>query len=215
VGRYAWDHGIDYKETRHKLRDLVESYRQSGQHINQYFSSILLAQLTNASRVSEAYDAVSGYARDGVRVQKVRVRKKRFRCLVCKHAKGSHVYSPEQKKRERCKFYGCNCTGYQPDTSDIELRDMVMPREITERDRPNLIDALAAGRSQVTVRVFAIKKAGFNSHSLRYSAISEMADKVPLQVIAKMTHHKSLDFIVDYTQQKKATSILKEIAEEA
>jgi integrase len=92
---------------------------------------------------------------------------------------------------------------------------MVMPREITERDRPNLIDALAAGRSQVTVRVFAIKKAGFNSHSLRYSAISEMADKVPLQVIAKITHHKSLDFIVNYTQQKKATRVLKEIAEEA
>jgi len=52
----------------------------------------------------------------------------------------------------------------------------------------------------------------FNTHSLRYAFITYLSKQgVSPQLIAKITHHKRLDMILNYTQQKRADELLREL----
>ncbi len=96
---------------------------------------------------------------------------------------------------------------------DVEFRLMVIPSELTDIDRLCCSEAIKRGISINSVEIFAIRVMGFNSHALRYSQITELARKgMTPQVIAKVTHHKTLNFILSYTQQKEADKALREIA---
>ena len=221
MGKYDWDHGLDFVETRAKLGAAINKFRiqsvkdgSARRRLAGY--EVLITQLVNASRISEAYEAVVSWVQNGKPEQQIRVRKKRYRCL-CIHAKGSHTFIQDPAlprghgRRGGCELKGCPCTGYRPDKTDIELRLMVIPPEFRNEDRFFLDYAFTSHFTLDAVIMFAIREAGFNSHSLRYARISHLADKAPLQVIAKITHHKSLNFIVDYTQQKMADAKLRQV----
>ena len=52
----------------------------------------------------------------------------------------------------------------------------------------------------------------FNTHSLRYAFVTHLAGKgVSPQLIAKITHHEKIDMILNYTQQKRADELLREL----
>jgi len=53
---------------------------------------------------------------------------------------------------------------------------------------------------------------GFNSHSLRYAFITYLLRQgINASLIAKITHHSRLDYILTYTQQKTSENILREL----
>ncbi|WP_367884948.1 tyrosine-type recombinase/integrase [Thermococcus sp. JCM 11816] len=55
------------------------------------------------------------------------------------------------------------------------------------------------------------KRYGINTHSLRYAFISELARRgVSAQLIAKITMHSKLDYVLYYTQKVQAEELLEE-----
>jgi len=53
-------------------------------------------------------------------------------------------------------------------------------------------------------------KFGFNTHSLRYAFITYLLTQgINASLIAKITHHSHLDYILTYTQQKTSNELLK------
>jgi len=86
----------------------------------------------------------------------------------------------------------------------IEFRKMLIPSSIKRQ---------GIRRTPTQVKVFAHRK-GFNTHSLRYAFVSYLGKRgIAPQIIAKITHHKRLERIIDYTSQKAADDVLKEVAE--
>jgi len=61
------------------------------------------------------------------------------------------------------------------------------------------------------VKVYAVKTIGINTHSLRYAFITHMLEQgVSPALIAKITGHAKLDYILHYTQRRKAEELLLE-----
>ncbi len=135
------------------------------------YCAVLLTQLRNGSRVSEAVDAVAAWATTRRREVEVPVRKHR---------------SPE-------------------------TRIMVIPEELTEEDRLDCASLLGDIKPS-TVKMYAKRNLGINTHSLRYARITHLAKKgVSPSLIAKITHHRRLDYVLRYTEQKAADELNREI----
>jgi len=75
-----------------------------------------------------------------------------------------------------------------------------------------LISKIKAYRINLSVnslKVSAKNLIGVNTHTLRYAFITYLAKKgINPSLIAKITHHSRLDYILKYTQQKIADEIL-------
>jgi hypothetical protein len=212
--KFAWDKQVDFDETQAIMEAEIARARggapiDAGARARLASYSVLLTQELNGSRVSEAYDAVLGWGRDGAREQKVVVRKHRKRCL-CNHSYRKHELLGTD--RMKCSAENCQCLIYAPDPKDVELRLMVIPPAVVQEDKDFVAAALQRKTTLEAVEEFSRRNMAFNTHSLRYAYISKHFDK-PAQLIAKTTHHKKLEYIIDYTQQKVADDELrKEVA---
>ena len=72
---------------------------------------------------------------------------------------------------------------------------------------------IADDKLESRIRMFALKYLKCNTHSLRYAMISHLAkDAVDPAIIAKVTGHKKLDRIIQYTQTKDAIDILRKLS---
>ena len=99
-------------------------------------------------------------------------------------------------------------------------RKVVFPVEIDNRVLAEARDALAVLVREHGLRVvmkrlsaWTCEKAGFNPHSLRYAFVGWLARQgVPAQVVAKITGHAKLDFILHYTQAAVAEEVLRQVA---
>ena len=122
------------------------------------FLSVLLVQLRNGSRISEALDGVRLWADTGKVELEVRVRK-----TVLK----KNMVGDWEKKAKK--------------------RDIVIPKELDRLDKAK-IKGVIDGVSSEKVSVFAIQVFKWNSHSLRYAFVSYLSKKgVAPQLIAKIT----------------------------
>jgi hypothetical protein len=238
---FGWDKGLDFKDTRKLLSDALVKLRALGVEVGRRTSTIerigenvdprlfksrmvnlcvLLTQLVNGARVSEAYDSIFLWALDGRRENQVRVRKHRFPC-TCSHSKQAHPDPVTRKLTGACQTKkGCaqKCLAYVPDRSKVDMRLMVIPPEIPQEDREAVRQGIEGGTSLDAVKVWVGDNLNFNSHSLRYSDISYLGTppeqgglgKSP-QIIAKQTHQTKVDLIVRYTQQKVADAMLRDV----
>jgi len=78
--QFGWDRGADYKKTYSRLTALLkECEERDGIHADSgfAFSCVLLTQLRNGSRVSEAVDAINGWLKTRNPSVEVRVRKQK------------------------------------------------------------------------------------------------------------------------------------------
>lgn len=171
--------------------------------------SILLTQLVNGARISEALDAVSGWSADPERERQIQVRKlgKIVRCNECgtSFSNRSKVNSPAKHSL---------ATGHKKkgfvEIPIVEYRLVVIPSECLLEDRPYIQESLERGLTIGAVKAFALRNLKFNTHSLRYAKITALsASGTPAQMVAKITHHKNLSFITDYTSQKVADETLR------
>ncbi|MEM1996488.1 MAG: integrase [Candidatus Bathyarchaeia archaeon] len=162
-----WDKGLDYEYCYSVLLRRLQRARNNKQYC---YYAILLTQLRNGSRVSEAVRAFIEFVKTGKRELDVNVSK---------------------KKR-------------------VEKRLMIIPNEI-EREKCMFLDD-DEGVLTKRVKVFCKQKLGFNTHSLRYAFITYLLRQgVNPSIIAKITKHSKLDFILTYTQEKAGEEILKNL----
>jgi len=72
----------------------------------------------------------------------------------------------------------------------------------------DLINKLRKDKMKISLdgyKMFCIRRLKINSHSLRYSRITYLLEKgINPSIVAKITKHSKLDFILEYTQEKIA-----------
>ena len=84
-----------------------------------------------------------------------------------------------------------------------ETRLAVIPRELL--DGPEEVISKR-------MRRYCIETYGFNTHSLRYAFITYLLRQgVNPSIVAKITRHSKLDFILRYTQERVAEQVLREM----
>ncbi|MEM4501773.1 MAG: tyrosine-type recombinase/integrase [Thermofilaceae archaeon] len=162
-----WDKGVDYVVMFERLVRLVKREKRPR---NRAYAFILLIQLRNGSRVSEAVRAFREYLASGRR----------------------EVYVPLSKKKKP------------------EVRLMVIPD--VEFDRASVVELLEVSEEALTKRVkmYAKNRLKVNTHSLRYAFITYLLKEgVNPSIVAKITGHTKLDFILHYTQAKAAEEVLR------
>jgi len=220
MGRYAWDMGLDYSATRLILIDgLARARSTTGVFGPKRVASqaILLTQLKNGSRISEARDAVDAWARDGSREHQVRARKEGSvrKCDQCgrTYSKRARVNTVERHFAQ---------SGHQPKFTELpsaDTRTMIVPAEVGDADRVAVRRGLESGVTAKSLVNFSRRHLGFNTHSLRYANTTHQGlpreqgglGREP-QVIAKIQHRKNLNLVVDYFSQKVADALLREDA---
>ncbi len=96
---------------------------------------------------------------------------------------------------------------------DGEERPIVIPKEIKKEDIRRIkwyVDSVDENTLKQRTKVWFKKNYGLNTHALRYAWIAEMAERgYPAQLISKITGHANLDYILYYTQKKKAEDVLE------
>jgi len=92
-------------------------------------------------------------------------------------------------------------------------RFFVIPDVVRNRLAYKSILTIADDKLESRIRMFALKYLKTNTHSLRYALISYLAkNAVDPAIIAKITGHKKLDRIIQYTQTKDAIDLLRKLS---
>ncbi|RLF14487.1 MAG: integrase [Thermoprotei archaeon] len=95
---------------------------------------------------------------------------------------------------------------------DVYERLVVIPKELGGEER-RLVAALSGEdpkRLAAKVKVFCKRALGYNTHALRYAFITHLARRgYPAQLIAKLTGHRKLDYILHYTEKAAAEDVLR------
>ncbi|MEM1929910.1 MAG: tyrosine-type recombinase/integrase [Thermofilaceae archaeon] len=165
-----WDRGVDYEVVYERLLRLIKRERKPKLKA---YAFILLIQLRNGSRVSEAVKAFKEYLLTGKR----------------------EVEVPLSKKKK-------------PERRLMVIPDVEFDRSSAAADLLDIDDNLLVWR----VKKYAEKKLRVNTHSLRYAFITYLLRQgINPAVVAKITGHSKLDFILHYTQSKEAERVLREL----
>ncbi len=170
----GWDKGLDYRKMYRELLRRLREHLGRRAYTSFCYVTILLIQLRNGSRISEALEAARKFIKEGSRKVKVRIRKR----------------------------------------SDGHERLMIMPEELKLQDLHICIDILNEDEPKVLnrIKVYAEKVLGINTHSLRYAYITYLLKNgVSPAIVAKITGHKKLDYILTYTQVRTAEEALEKI----
>lgn len=116
--------------------------------------------------------------------------------------------------------YGYINDGYREQAVRVEkrknkeiLRSIIIPSEISRKDLENIKDRDPEKVKQ-SVKTYAMRHFGFNTHSFRYAFITYMATerKQPVNVIARITEHTDVNMLTHYIEKRKATEILRDVA---
>jgi integrase len=168
----SWDLGWDYRQVYRLLLSKIREHLSRRAFASYCYACVLLIQLRNGSRVSEAVDAAIKFA----------------------DQTSSEVYVRVRKRRD----------GYE--------RLMVLPEELKIQDIAVCREILSSGNATLRVKIYAKTVLGINTHSLRYARITHMLrNNISPSIVAKITGHKKLDYILTYTQIKKAEEALRDI----
>jgi len=91
-------------------------------------------------------------------------------------------------------------------------RFFVIPDVVKNRLSYKSMLTISDDNLEARIRMFTLKYLKTNTHSLRYALISYLAkNAVDPALIAKITGHKKLDRIINYTQTKDAIEILRKL----
>jgi len=91
---------------------------------------------------------------------------------------------------------------------------MVLPEELRGKEGRELLAKACLRLEKVkapkaAIGMYCRKTFGFNSHSLRYAYITYLLSKgVNPSLVAKITGHRNLSYILHYTELKTAEDIL-------
>ncbi len=149
---------------------LVKRFKREKNVKSKCYYAILLIQLRNGLRISEAVRA--------------------FKYFTTHNASECYVSVSKRKDTERLVV--------RPQELDLNNCS-----ELVEVDDDKLITRL---------KVFSISKLKVNTHSLRYAFITHLLrNNVSPSIIAKITRHSKLDYILTYTQEKIGEEVLRNV----
>jgi integrase len=154
----GWERGVDYKFAYNKILRYTAKAKYSGR----CYDAILLLQLRNGARISEAIKTFKHF-------------------LTLK----SIEFEVEVSKKKR-----------------VEHRKIVVPRELLSMELRPCMELLSIEDKRLVSRlkVYSRYTYGFNTHSLRYAFITYLLRQgVSLSIVAKITKHPRLDYILTYT----------------
>jgi len=166
----GWDKGVDFEAAYRKILRHLSRARYPGR----CYDAILLIQLRNGLRISEAVRAFLQFLK----------------------TKSVEVEVQLSKKR-------------RPET-----RLAVIPRELLDVNLAECRSLLEEDERVLSKRMrrYCIETYGFNTHSLRYAFITYLLRQgVNPSIVAKITRHSKLDFILRYTQERIAEQVLREM----
>ena len=98
-----------------------------------------------------------------------------------------------------------------------DTRLMVLPEELRGKEGRELLAQACLRLAKVknpksAVKVYCKATYGFNTHSLRYAYITYLLSKgVNPSLVAKITGHRNLSYILHYTEMKTAEDILLKV----
>jgi len=185
VNKFGWDKGLDYPETKHKLEKMIKELSTSDNSrgvINLFYACCALCQLENGLRSQEAIEAMLNFLENlSLEEVEVRVRKK-------KEPVTREVFLPKTITRKILE----------------KLRKRVEIQQIKERFEKD------PWRASKSYQNWCRRRLGANSHALRYTFISYHSRRgVSAQILASLTRHSRLDFILAYTSKIQARELLK------
>ena len=94
-------------------------------------------------------------------------------------------------------------------------RLIVVPKSVKVEDIRRVkwvIDSADEEILKKRIKAWCRKRWGINTHALRYAFISHLSKQgVSAQLIAKITGHAKLDYILYYTQKQKAEELLERL----
>lgn len=170
VKMFGWDKGLDYEKT-YKL--ILNHYRQATRDTSKAYDIILLTQLRNGSRLTEAINFLN-------KIAEMKPFKRQATIIV-------------EKRKDKYE------------------RQMILPEDINKAELMR-VSYIIREANRWKVSGYCKRTYGFNTHALRYAFISYLSRKgVSPQIIAKITGHKSLEYIIYYTQQIQAEDVLKNL----
>lgn len=180
---------LNYHETYDRLLECLTSKKIANKWFHsgnrKYNVAILLIQLRNGSRISEAIEAYNTFSIDGIREVLVRTRKRgyKFAFVDGKKKRASQDHTPETP----------------------HYRKMLIPEEVERCDID--YEPTVYGLSRFCKSTF-----GFCTHDLRYCYIGFMSNKgYPAQIIARTTGQKTLNMVLDYTLDQLGDEALKQV----
>ncbi len=183
--QFGWDRGLDFTETKEKLEKIIRELSASDNSrgvINLFYACCALCQLENGLRAQESIDAMLNFVSNpSLEETDVRVRKKKE--LVMRK-----VFLPKAITKKILE----------------KLRKRVEIQQIKERFEQ---DPWKASKSYQN---WCKRHIGANSHALRYAFISFHSRRgVSAQILASLTMHSRLDFILRYTSKIQAIDLLR------
>jgi len=93
-------------------------------------------------------------------------------------------------------------------------RLIVIPESVQRADVSACVELADVDENHLVTRykVWVKRNLGLNSHSLRYAFVTHLITAgLEPTIVAKITGHSRLDFILHYTQRRKAEDILESI----
>lgn len=195
-----WDKKIDFDKTeklfqteiKHLLNEKencewkkIPVPKHVGLHLA--YDSILLTQLVNGARISEAVEGIFKFKEDGERVQKVRARKRK---------KKVKVLGKDDKWIGEFKIVGRDIDRTIKIHKDVKVKYL------------KTLDGKTFEQVRNGVCLFMFNHHHANTHSLRYSFILKRSTDTPPQTITKMIRHTNLGQIMSYINEEEADKLL-------
>lgn len=179
----TWDKGVEFSKIRQKIIRIIRQKRREQDKLNARKTLYYLSVL-----LIQLYNA----SRIGEAVEA---------SILFWRRRSRRCYVRVEKHRSR-----------------KDQRLMLMPSAITHSDLAYLgeirLDGDAVARLKQRIIVYARDTLGVNTHSLRYAGITALIEEgVPPAEIAKITGHKNLNLIINYTQRMEAEKKLEEFVE--
>jgi hypothetical protein len=227
--RSRWDKGVDWLTLKTDLAARIKQERaQCGKPDENDFVDddapvrlahycCLLVQLVNAERASEAHDSFCEWVKTGNRAPQSMVRKVSPVC-TCNHSRTSTKDTSGHRRidkgiRGACKVPSCACQSYEPNMNDIEMRQDFIPPEVSDEFLTWLRPVIERGYSFDSYKTFA-RRHVVNTHATRYAAITWMKQHQGMDIlaIAKVSHHRNVNELITYFQEKEADKGHRELA---
>ena len=194
----TWDKRLDFDEWRKKLEKELKELRKEKEYWQMKakpmpqkygrqlaYNSILLTQLLNGSRISEAVEACITFLKTEDREQKINTRKR--------------------KKRSKNKETGeIKTMGH--DTKVVIIIPNTIKKHYLEYIKNKTIEEITDA-----VILFAINHHKINTHSLRYAWIAKMGELgKPANLISKAIRHTNIQTIEKYTREAQADDMKRD-----
>jgi len=93
-------------------------------------------------------------------------------------------------------------------------RLMIIPQSVQRVDLTQCVELATVPEDKLTSRykVWVKRNLRLNSHTLRYAFVTYLVSQgLEPTIVAKITGHSRLDFILHYTQRKRAEDILEQV----